>query len=210
VMPKPSRKATAFKSSLIWAAIGLVINVLIAWALATINKPEILREEQITVSQSHWPMPAPAGWPKYKHGEVEEAEQGPHTETILWGASRAGGATFDSGRWYVMEVRTAGLPFRCLVEGWCEEYVQVGTPPPLNREHKYVLGWLPLWPLWPGFALNTLFYAALAWGLWQLPLAIRRRRRRTTGRCVACGYDLKGLAVGAACPECGLVPRVRA
>jgi hypothetical protein len=68
---------------------------------------------------------------------------------------------------------------------------------------------IPFIPIWPGFALNTLFYAALAWGLWQLPLAIRRRRRRTTGRCVACGYDLKGLAVGAAgepghvCPECG-------
>jgi hypothetical protein len=62
---------------------------------------------------------------------------------------------------------------------------------------------LPYRPLWPGFALNTLFYAAIAWGLWQVPLAIRRRRRRRLNRCMKCGYDRAGLALDAACPECG-------
>jgi hypothetical protein len=61
---------------------------------------------------------------------------------------------------------------------------------------------IPIIPIWPGFAINTLFYAAIAWGLWQVPLAIRRRRRRSLNRCVKCGYDLNGLAAGAACPEC--------
>jgi hypothetical protein len=62
---------------------------------------------------------------------------------------------------------------------------------------------LPFRPIWTGFALNTLFYAAIAWGLWQVPLAIRRRRRRRLNRCVKCGYDRAGLAGDAACPECG-------
>ena len=31
--------------------------------------------------------------------------------------------------------------------------------------------------------------------------AIRKRRR--SGRCVKCGYDLSGLAEGVVCPECG-------
>jgi hypothetical protein len=65
---------------------------------------------------------------------------------------------------------------------------------------------LPLRPIWLGFALNTLFYAALAWGLWQVPLALRRRSRSKKGLCVRCGYDLKGLggsAAGRVCPECG-------
>jgi hypothetical protein len=66
---------------------------------------------------------------------------------------------------------------------------------------------IPLCPVWPGFAITTLFYAALAWGLWQVPLCIRRRYRMKRNRCTRCGYSLAGLAVagtGAACPECGL------
>ena len=34
--------------------------------------------------------------------------------------------------------------------------------------------------------------------------AARARRRRRLGRCVACGYDRRGLAPVVACPECGL------
>ncbi|HMN40086.1 MAG TPA: hypothetical protein PKE29_04520 [Phycisphaerales bacterium] len=67
-------------------------------------------------------------------------------------------------------------------------------------------------PLWPGFALNTIFYAAVAWGLWrggwQIPLAIRRRRRRAKGLCIRCGYDRSGLPASppSPCPECGAPP----
>ncbi len=58
-------------------------------------------------------------------------------------------------------------------------------------------------PIWPGFAVNTLFYATLLWVLISGPFALRRLIRRRRGRCPDCGYDLHQLE-DEACPECGL------
>jgi hypothetical protein len=54
-----------------------------------------------------------------------------------------------------------------------------------------------------GFALNTLFYAAVLLGVVECVAFARRRVRRGKGRCPSCGYDRAGLAEGSACPECG-------
>lgn len=61
---------------------------------------------------------------------------------------------------------------------------------------------LPLWPIWAGFAADSVFYAAMLW----LPLrglrAVRRFMRLNRGMCLVCGYDLRGDR-SRACPECG-------
>lgn len=64
---------------------------------------------------------------------------------------------------------------------------------------------LPLMPLWPGFAVNTAFYAASIATLWLtigggLHLLGTKKRRRKRGLCESCGYDIQGLPT---CPECG-------
>jgi hypothetical protein len=59
---------------------------------------------------------------------------------------------------------------------------------------------LPLAPLWPGFAINTLFYAAILWVLFIGPFKLRRRRRLRHGLCPACAYPV---GVSEACTECG-------
>ena len=61
---------------------------------------------------------------------------------------------------------------------------------------------LPLQPLWPGFAVNTIFYAAILWLLTLGPFTARRMIRRKRGHCIKCGYDLRG-DVSSGCPECG-------
>jgi hypothetical protein len=67
---------------------------------------------------------------------------------------------------------------------------------------------LPLGIIWPGFAINTVFYAAVLWVLFAAPGAVRRFVRRRRGRCTRCGYDLRGHALAGPsadlrCPECG-------
>ena len=63
---------------------------------------------------------------------------------------------------------------------------------------------LPLHPIWPGFAINTIFYAVILWLLTLGPFTARRMIRRKRGRCIKCGYDLRGnFGGGGGCPECG-------
>jgi hypothetical protein len=62
---------------------------------------------------------------------------------------------------------------------------------------------LPLIPILPGFAINTVFYAVILWGGWLLfaaPFALRRRRRMRRGLCPACAYPVGDSPV---CTECG-------
>ena len=68
---------------------------------------------------------------------------------------------------------------------------------------------LPLQPLWPGFAINTAFYAAILWLLTLGPFTARRFIRRRRGHCIKCGYDLRG-AEHEQCPECGTNASLRA
>ena len=62
---------------------------------------------------------------------------------------------------------------------------------------------VPLRAIWPGFAVNTIFYAAILSLLWSSPFVVRRLIRRKRGLCIKCGYDLRG-AEHQACPECGV------
>lgn len=62
---------------------------------------------------------------------------------------------------------------------------------------------LPLRFIWPGAAVNTVFYAALLWLLILAPRALRRSARLRRGSCLECGYPLGESMV---CPECGAAP----
>ncbi len=59
---------------------------------------------------------------------------------------------------------------------------------------------MPLGPIPLGFAVNTLFYAALLWLLIPGPVALRRFLRVRRGLCPKCAYPMGGSSV---CTECG-------
>ena len=68
---------------------------------------------------------------------------------------------------------------------------------------------LPLGILWPDFAINTIFYAAVLWVLFAVPGAVRRRVRIKRGQCASCGYSLRE-SVSEKCPECGATLKQKA
>jgi hypothetical protein len=61
---------------------------------------------------------------------------------------------------------------------------------------------LPFLPIWPGFVIDTLFYAAIWFGLFFGFASAKRGLRRARGRCPMCGYDLRS-NFAAGCSECG-------
>ena len=60
---------------------------------------------------------------------------------------------------------------------------------------------LPLRPIWPGFAINTLFYTTLLWLLILGPFTVRRFLRVRRGICPKCAYPTGD---SPSCTECGV------
>ncbi len=117
---------------------------------------------------------------------------------------------------YVVSWRaTAGLPFRCLDGAMWDVYdgdtdtqlrsktFALEVPEEVGPFRVWTIhygGVIPLRPIWPAFAFNTVFYATILWLLITVPLVFRRSVRRRRGLCVACGYPLGDSSV---CTECG-------
>jgi hypothetical protein len=65
---------------------------------------------------------------------------------------------------------------------------------------------LPINPIWTGFAINTIFYAAILWVLFFLPGKVKRTLRRRRGLCPSCAYPIGSSHI---CTECGNTLNVR-
>ncbi len=61
---------------------------------------------------------------------------------------------------------------------------------------------LPLLPIWPGLAFNTLFYALLWWLTFASVRMVKHNRRYRRGLCPICRYDLRA-DYSQGCSECG-------
>lgn len=126
---------------------------------------------------------------------------------------------FDS---YVHSEIQAGWPWRawsCRRPGYMEMWAFTGGPMSVMPGPNPIVGgielppfttpiapraWraLPYQPLWLGAVGNTIFFAGLIWLGVATPRMLRRMHRHRLGRCITCGYDLRGMD-HAVCPECG-------
>ena len=170
------------------------------WAIERIEQPAVVRY------YSYWDT---------RSGLVECHEVEPSTElgpselAPSWGGLGEPPATDYEIRW----AHAYGWPF---LSAW-RDYVPFGDGYRMKLAHGLELTFLapdggfpraiPLRPVWPGFAVNTLFYAALLWLLIPGPFVlwrfIRRLIRQRRGLCPGCGYDLRH-GEHEACPECGV------
>ena len=84
-------------------------------------------------------------------------------------------------------------------DGWQNRFVSgavdLETPGPGSRWRL-----IPWRPLWPGFAANTMLYAAMLWLLARAWSWIRQYLRARRGLCPGCGYPAGSSPV---CTECG-------
>jgi hypothetical protein len=103
--------------------------------------------------------------------------------------------TRSSYLWMRTRADLEGIEDNALIGG-------IRLPPRVNSEADHIWRAIPLMPIWPGFAINTIFYAAVLWVLFAVPVAMRKRVRRKRGQCAACGYSLQG-SESNLCPECG-------
>jgi hypothetical protein len=137
-------------------------------------------------------------------------------------------ATRDTFQYLAHERCIAGWPMRCVTG-----HVEFGTDTsdaPYAQVHGIALvedpfsSWDPYGPtddasflgcspIWSGLLFNTALYGGGLWLFWLTPGIIRRTVRRRRGRCMRCGYDLRGGRDRASgpppprpatvCPECG-------
>jgi hypothetical protein len=151
-----------------------------------------------------------------------EPERFPIVPAPSWSAVAARAAYNDDRYSFLVNVRgevASGWPLLSMrschavdpVSG-AHIYEPPGMAIPLP-DHKAPPSWhlarhreLPLIPIWPGFIVNSLMYAALAGLTVYVAITLRRYVRRRRGLCLACGYPLGESEV---CPECGSSPVVR-
>ena len=161
---------------------------------------------------------ASAGWPP--HGPSESSLEGSPEDLVPrwainhllpWGSQVQ---DWPQGGYFSRDLDARGWP---QLSFWCVTARKIGRLPiqpaaggiqlpdrwVMEHDRQWLrLTTLPCRPIWSGFAMNTIFYAAILWFLTLGPFAARRLIRRRRGRCIECGYDLRG-AEHEVCPECG-------
>jgi hypothetical protein len=213
-MPRPRPRKLAIKLVLVLGllSMGAIINMAVAWACVLRIDSALTNRQVLTPAEVDEILPAYG----YKVA--------PGRLPILADRYQVLGFAFDEVVWmqrdsdgrlpaHQLNVFSAGWPFLALEGTRCDALMSdVWTlPSSVMRLDNYRGYPLPTRPLSPGFAINTILYAAMLWVVFATPGMIKRTRRRILrgrGLCIHCGYDLRGQPAppdgnSIKCPECG-------
>ena len=176
---------------------GAVVNVAVAWGCAA-----SIRRPYTWIDTTGFQVAVRRVWDKYspREGPLPDSN---HVVITGRGWSYMGIGGGRPGDQFLVAELKVGLPLRTLQCGMYRSYKDKQTitfngwrrkrttPPPL---------YLPYEPVWPGFAINTAFYATILWLLIRGPFVLRRFLRVRRGLCPKCAYPMGESAV---CTECG-------
>ncbi len=196
-------------------AIGAVMTVLVAWLVLLISI-DANQAQSKWLDPRPWPIAVPADWP----GEVELVRRTSNgTITFLYFAHGQIGwqdriKVDPRATRFTVQYGGYGWPSRALatfVAGRQDKagmvWMDLGTwrsglamPTTWHDFRGYPLSPFPLFPLWKGFAINTLFYGLIVFAATTSTATLKRRRRVRRGLCIHCAYPIVGLVT---CPECG-------
>jgi len=194
----------------IFVLAGAIVNVAVAWG-CVLWSSDAFERNPITTSGA-WPGRVPSSWPAISRN-INAYDVFGLTEILAYGQERQ----ITTIVWEFQEVAQAGLPMRSLYverhrmsnpwfpktpEFWQPTKWADGIPIPisLRPDKTYSRQYFPTLALWPGFWINTVFYAAILWLVFAAPFALRRWRRIKRGLCPTCAYPIGTSNV---CTECG-------
>jgi hypothetical protein len=209
--------------------LGAIINVAVAWGCVLWGHKLPNSDGEYSLGENikdggPWPVAVFDDWPA-RYSYSFDYKRTAYTISSL--VHKPVDCTDQSLR---AEITNAGIPLRALcsleLSHWSGDQQFTNHPPGgiwdaginppsiLTNRTRAISLRLPLRPIWPGFAINTIFYAAVLWIVFAIPGGVKRFRRRRRGHCIHCGYDLRGQPPPEAgqstkCPECGKVRLMR-
>jgi hypothetical protein len=177
---------------------GAIVNIAVAWGCGvridrmTTESPQALSSSELDLLWEQYAMPETKrtlnGW---RETNIATTVRWFGNNLPVYGAFQMGGASMD------ILLVDSGFPIRIARRMDRNALFYLGT---VERAPTGLEWFLRVKPYWPGFAINTLFYAGILWLLFAAPVALRRRRRIKRGLCPACAYPVGESEV---CTECG-------
>jgi hypothetical protein len=188
---------------LVFLLLGAIVNVAVAWGCALWPQTPSLEylsseDRDLLLKQCPPDYLSDSGWRANAVGYslicLGDGHVRDHEDRVMLGLLD------DPTREFTI-IQT-GLPFHSLQS---KDEVRILTFFAVGTVQEGLWDALPHEVLIGGFAINTLFYAAVVWLLFLAPFQFRRWRRIKRGLCPKCAYDQRG-SVSPTCPECGAAP----